>query len=191
MKKIFLLLLTFVLAAACLGAVACGKSFTVTFDGNGGTLVRGTESQTVTDVSEIKEPVYERAGYEFIGWDTAISEIKNYATVKAQWKEIGSYYTIVFNENGKGVTGTGKGVVLDDDCKLLRVDKGNSLGDRLPKGNPADSEEYKFVKWVFYIEDKKINLTANFVFNEETLAGLEGTEIKVYPVMQKLWIGPY
>lgn len=67
MKKIFLLLLTFVLAAACLGAVACGKSFTVKFDGNGGTLVRGTESQTVTDVSKIEEPVYERAGYEFIG----------------------------------------------------------------------------------------------------------------------------
>lgn len=402
MKKIFLLLLTFVLAAACLGAVACGKSFTVTFDGNGGTLVRGSESQTVTNVSEIEEPVYERAGYEFIGWDTAISEIKNDATVKALWKKI--FYKVTFDGDGgtlvsgeeiqevsflseivepvyqkngydfkgwdknleeikqtatvkavwepkefvlvfvlsenerlsssvrvkygskvenlpkpekdgyvfvgwvisgqkdtylnegqewrfledvvvfaefrqngysisydfggassysgelitfypanstevidlssivlvrtgykfegwsiEGETGkvtkiknltksiklianwteivyhltfmtepryennSARSVIINGGRTDFWVKYGTTLGSTvdLPTAKAKDEEEYKFNGWCFYVGDKKINLTANFVFNEETLAGLEGTEIKVYPVMQKLWIGPY
>lgn len=403
MKKIFLLLLTFVLAAACLGAVACGKSFTVKFDGNGGTLVRGSESQTVTDVSEIEEPVYERAGYEFIGWDTAISEIKNDATVKALWKKI--FYKVTFDGDGgtlvsgeeiqevnflseivepvyqkngydfkgwdknleeikqtatvkavwepkefslffalnegdeemayrrrvkygfmvenlpkpekddyvfvgwvisgqkdtylnegqewrfledvvvfadyrqngysisynfggassytgelitfypanstevidlssivlvrtgyifegwsmEGETGkitkiknltksiklianwteivyhltfmteprydnnSARSVIINDGRTDFWVKYGTTLGSTvdLPTAKAKDEVEYEFIGWCFYVGDKKINLTANFVFNEETLAGLEGTEIKVYPVMENLWIGPF
>lgn len=167
------------------------KYFTVTFDGNGGTLVGGEESQTVTDASQIVPPEYKMDGYDFVGWSVDLRLVKTDVTVKAQWQIIGKNYTLMFNENPKGVTVTGRGVVLDDDLKIIKVDKGASLGNRLPKGKPADAEEYKFIKWVFYIGDKETELTADFVFNEETLAGLKGTVINVYPVMRKLWIGPY
>lgn len=86
-----------------------------------------------------------------------------------------------------------RSVIINGGRTDFWVKYGKTLGSTvdLPTAKAKDEEEYKFNGWCFYVRDKKISLTANFVFNEETLAGLEGTEIKVYPVMQKLWIGPY
>ena len=61
--------------------------FTVTFNGNGGTLVSGIEVQTVKDASEISEPTYERMGYNFDGWDKVLSTISVTTTINAQWQE--------------------------------------------------------------------------------------------------------
>ena len=72
--------------------------YTVTFDGDGGTLVSGKESQTVQFASEINAPVYNKAGYNFNGWDKDFSIIKENLTVKALWEA--AKYTLSFDLNG-------------------------------------------------------------------------------------------
>jgi len=59
----------------------------VEFAGNGGTLVSGEEFQVVDAVSDIVEPTYEYAGYDFVGWDKQISSIVSDTTLTAQWEE--------------------------------------------------------------------------------------------------------
>ena len=63
------------------------KEYTVTFNGNGGKLVSGVENQKVHAPEEIKEPTYERFGYDFYGWDKDITKIYNTTTVFAQWSD--------------------------------------------------------------------------------------------------------
>lgn len=62
--------------------------FKVTFDGNGGTLVSGEETQKVKENKSATAPVYEREGYEFIGFDKDFSCVTRRMTVTAQWKQI-------------------------------------------------------------------------------------------------------
>ena len=82
-------------------SVGCApKTFTVTF--NEGVedafLVSGKEVQKVTSSNQIKEPVYVRPGYNFVGWDRSISMIKESTTIKAQWKAYD--FQVVFQSNG-------------------------------------------------------------------------------------------
>lgn len=92
MKKVFGL---FFLFSATFSLASCGgnpepepvnPSYTVTFNGNGGTLVSGTEVQTVKSPSEIVAPVYEKEDYDFTGWDKDIATITTSTTVYAQWE---------------------------------------------------------------------------------------------------------
>ena len=62
------------------------KMFTVTFDGNGGTLISGEANQTVSKASELVEPEFELRGHNFDSWDVPLSTIVETTTVKAQWK---------------------------------------------------------------------------------------------------------
>ena len=101
MKKfIKIALLTILCVCSFVAVIGCGGDgkFTVTFDGNGGTLVSGTEVQTVESSSQIKVPVYERDGYDFMGWNTIIDKIDQDTTVKAQWKA--KPFTVIFDGNG-------------------------------------------------------------------------------------------
>lgn len=61
------------------------KTYTVTFDGNGGTLVSGTEVQPVKFESPAQEPVYSYPGYTFNGWSTDFDSIRKDTTVSANW----------------------------------------------------------------------------------------------------------
>ena len=63
------------------------SDFTVTFNGNGGTLISGTEVQKVQNASEIVPPTYERMGYNFDGWNKNINTISVDTTVNAKWLE--------------------------------------------------------------------------------------------------------
>lgn len=99
-KRILSILLSFIL---CLGAtftmVGCApKTFTVTFSGNGGTLVSGVEIQTVTSADQLEPPVYQKAGYTFAGWDEILESIKKNTIVEALWEK--QPFTVTFDGDG-------------------------------------------------------------------------------------------
>lgn len=64
--------------------------FKVTFDGNGGTLVSGEETQKVKENKSATAPEYIREGYKFTGFDKQeeMSCVTKTMTVKAQWEEL-------------------------------------------------------------------------------------------------------
>ncbi len=96
-KSKIILLLCAMLMIVSLCAVACGpQAFKVTFDGNGGTLVSGTEIQEVKSAKEIVAPVYEKVGYT-LSWDKDLASIKEETTVTAVWTA--NEYQITFNLN--------------------------------------------------------------------------------------------
>ncbi len=97
-KSKIILLLSVMLLLACLFAVGCAKSFKVTFDGNGGTLVSGKEVQEIKKAEEIEAPVYEKEGYIFANWDKNLGSITEDTTVKAVWEA--NKYNVTFVLNG-------------------------------------------------------------------------------------------
>lgn len=88
MRKTRIILICIVLTAICSFFISCGPKFTITFNGNGGTLVSGSEYQSVSAISEIIQPVYERDGYNFVGFDKDLSQMGGgtKATLNALWE---------------------------------------------------------------------------------------------------------
>lgn len=73
--------------ASAFTMVGCGsKTFTVTFDPDGGELVSGELVQVVESAADIVEPELKKDGYTLKGWDTVLSEIDSDTTVKALWE---------------------------------------------------------------------------------------------------------
>ena len=60
-------------------------SYTVTFDGAGGTFVSGKLSQTVGSGETAKAPVFTKAGLT-LTWDKALNNITNDTVITAVWK---------------------------------------------------------------------------------------------------------
>lgn len=60
-------------------------TYTVTFNGNGGTLVSGDEVQTVNQGEAAVAPVYTFGEYDFLGWDVNFSNVTSDLIVKALW----------------------------------------------------------------------------------------------------------
>lgn len=75
-------------------------TYTIMFNGNGGTLVSGNEIQKVTKASEIVAPTFEKDGYIFKGFDKDLSTLSADTLVNALWDAIINYYTVTFNPNG-------------------------------------------------------------------------------------------
>ena len=63
------------------------EKFLVTFDGNYGELVSGESSQIVKRGESAIAPVFERAGYIFVGWDKDFSCITQDTAVTAIWQK--------------------------------------------------------------------------------------------------------
>lgn len=97
-KRLLGLALAFLMGISFLFTVAgCfgEKSFTVTFDANGGERIGGGELvQTVSDAKDLVLPIVEREGYTFTDWDKVLSEINKDTTVKAIWKPV--MFTVTF-----------------------------------------------------------------------------------------------
>lgn len=71
------------------------NTYTVTFDGNGGTLASGEESQTVKYGGSVTAPTYEKTGHTFDGFDkTDYTNISESFTVTALWNI--NQYTMIF-----------------------------------------------------------------------------------------------
>lgn len=75
------------------------ESFTVTFNGNGGTYVTGKQIQVVYSADEIKPPTYKRDGYDFDSWNMNLSTINESTTVKALWSIIDYKIDYYLNED--------------------------------------------------------------------------------------------
>lgn len=74
---------------------------TVTFDGNGGTLVRGNAIQTVKYGGSVTAPIFEKEGHSFISFDkTNYSNINESFTTTATWKVNQYSITLVYG-NGQ------------------------------------------------------------------------------------------
>ncbi len=108
------------------------KSFSVTYDANGGDLGNGSTTFTA-QVEYGKTPNYpftperaetDTARYEFIGWSPEVSMVTSDVTYYAQWKEI-KKYTVTFDA-GEGqfdADGTRKvTVTVDEGHKLSAAD---------------------------------------------------------------------
>ena len=98
------------------------KSYTVTFDGNGGTPSY-TNKTVVYDSNYGSLPTANRSGYTFLGWYTAASEgtqvksetkvaIKNTQTLYAHWKA--NTYTVTFAKNDGSSNSAGTRTVTYD-----------------------------------------------------------------------------
>lgn len=74
------------------------ENFTVVFNGNGGKLVSGEETQVVDSGWHIDAPTYEKVGYTFAGWDIDITTLEDDANVHALWDE--RVFTISYSLNG-------------------------------------------------------------------------------------------
>jgi uncharacterized repeat protein (TIGR02543 family) len=72
------------------------KLFTVTFDGNGGTLISGKTTQNIIDGGYAFAPWFEKEGYE-LSWDISFDHVTSDLYVTAIWTPI---YTVTFNGNG-------------------------------------------------------------------------------------------
>ena len=74
-------------------------TYTVVFDGNGGTLISGEESQTVKYGGNVSAPTFARDGYTFDGFDiTNYTDVSESFTVTAGWSII--TYTITYELDG-------------------------------------------------------------------------------------------
>lgn len=79
----------------------------VTFNLNGGTRTGGGQLiQSVPIGGSATEPVCERIGYRFVGWDKPLSNITSDTTITAQWERL--QYTVTFNLDGGTRTGGGE-----------------------------------------------------------------------------------
>ena len=103
MKRLFFTLLISLLLVltSCKSNTLGNYSYNIYFDGDGGTLIDGIESQTVSSLSEIIYPIYFKEGYEFIGFDKEIEKLENNITLKAVYEVIEEIkYNIYFNGDG-------------------------------------------------------------------------------------------
>ena len=146
--------------------------YTVTFDGNGGTLTSGSASQTVKYGGSVTAPVFIRTGYTFDGYDkTNYTDISESFTVTAKWV----YYTVttssndenagthtVFNE--KKVT-VGTKVSLTATTNVGYTWLGWYDGEKVVSENRAYS---------FTMEAKDYALTAKWKINQYTLTIVYG-----------------
>ena len=183
----FLLLLIFVSGAAC----GEEKTFTVTFDANGGTLYSGETVQIVSSASELNPPVFKREGYVFNGWDKDITAITDTATVKAQWIDDDDehVYTVNFVLTCEVEGHTVKCLYNGEDyIQPVTVAEGQTLGESLvtPVAVNGETRDYSFVGW-FY-EDTEI--TADTVFSDEIFDGMSVT-LTVRCKLDAIWTKPY
>lgn len=147
-------------------------SYTVTFNGNGGTLENGEVNQILKYEGSAVAPVFTRTGYTFIGWDKTIPEsVYEDITVTAQWKANRYTLTLIYG-NGQPTE------IIAKDCD-----------SKLEIPNP-ERAGYDFIGWDKTIPDtmpaENLTRTAqwNAIFrlseNGDTITGLSDYGEKKY-----------
>lgn len=91
---------------------ACSKTYTVTFDTNGGMRTGGGElQQKVEEGGSAVPPIVEKTGYRFVSWNDVISPIYSDKTVSAIWEKV---HTVTFDPaGGTVVSGESEQIVPD------------------------------------------------------------------------------
>ena len=75
------------------------NSYTVTFDGNGGTLSNGKSSQTVKYGGSVTAPTFAKTGYTHSGFDKSLTNVSESFTATAFW-QINQYTVTIKYGNG-------------------------------------------------------------------------------------------
>ena len=96
---------------------ACSKTYTVTFDTNGGMRTGGGElQQKVEEGGSAVPPIVEKTGYRFVSWNDVISPIYSDKTVSAIWEKV---HTVTFDPaGGTVVSGESEQIVPDGGIRL-------------------------------------------------------------------------
>ena len=144
--------------------------YTVTFDANEGawadgvtTMTRMTDETTGTVAAADWPAAPSREGYEFLGWYTAQeggAAVENTAvfggdtTLYAQWKKLGSTYTVTFLPNGGLLTGS----------STLTTNADGVLTGSFPT---ATRENHELIGW-FTAPSGGVSVDAATVFFEDT-----------------------
>ena len=130
------------------------KSFTVLFNGGGGTRTGGgAELQTINYGAAATAPVYSRTGYTQNGWDRTFNNITAATTVTARWTT--NSYSVSYNANG------GSGAAMANSSHTYNIAKALSA-------NTYARSNYTFAGWatsaggtVVHTDSKVVsNLTA-------------------------------
>ena len=99
---------------------------------------------------------------------------------------------VCFSDTPRNATQSDLKVVLPEEYKEpIRVEYGDTIKGGLPKGEPLNKDDYKFDKWVTYIDGKEVTITDATVFGKSDFSGIQGGEIIIYPVLKNLWVGPF
>ena len=107
-------------------------SYTVTFDGNGGTLSSGKSSQTVKYGGSVTAPTFTKTGYTFTGYDkTNYDNISESFTATATWQI--NQYTVTIKYGND----------LED--KVITQDYNSEITEVLP--NEVERAGYTFNGW--------------------------------------------
>ena len=103
------------MAAALTVGAGCGEKFdgTIYFDGNGGTLVSGQETQVIEEGGKAVAPSYVRDGYTLTGFDHALDGFTSTVTIKAVWLPTSQGLEYELNEDGKTYKLKGMGTCTD------------------------------------------------------------------------------
>ncbi|MCH5163443.1 MAG: InlB B-repeat-containing protein, partial [Clostridiales bacterium] len=160
--KLFAVLVAVVLALCC-ALVGCNKTFTVTFESNGGSSVASVQVDKDGKVTKPTNP--NKEGYNFVAWfkDEALTQewkfdtdtVTGDITLYAKWEakqvtpEV-TKYTVTFNTNGGNAIDSAQ---VDKDGKVTR---------------PADptKTDFNFVGWY-----KDEALTLEWDFDTDTVTG--------------------
>lgn len=144
---------------------ACGKTYTVTFDTNGGMRTGGGElRQKVENGESAIPPIVEKTGYRFVSWNDVATSVTSDKTVSAVWEKI---HTVTFDSDG--------GTVLSGETEQVVPDGGFVFPPLVERGGYVfDGWDRKFsdVKYSFTAKAKWIKLhTVTFDANGGTAQG--------------------
>lgn len=172
-KRIWRILTSFIFILCLLLALSsCTKTYTVTFDSNGGSAV---ESQKIEEGGYATEPTAPlREGFTFLGWyhdndkwDFSHYVVNENTTLKAKWQE---NYTVTFDSNG--------GSAVESQTRLS--------GSLVSRPTSPTREGYTFMGW-YYGEDEwnfeetplesNITLVAVWTINRHVTFDSNGSEL--------------
>ena len=76
------------------------NEYTVTFDGNGGTLASGNATQTVKYGDSVVAPTFEKEGHTFVDFNKSLTNVSENYTITANWK-VNQYTLTIVYDNGQ------------------------------------------------------------------------------------------
>ncbi len=102
--------------------------YSVTFNGNGGTLVSGNASQTVKYGGSVAVPTFTKTGYSLAGFDKKLTNVSESFTTNAKW-QINQYTLTIVYGNGQENT-------------VIKQDYNSEIG---AIANPIERAGYDFI----------------------------------------------
>ena len=134
------------------------QTHTVTFDLDGGTLVKGTLVQTVTKGKDAIAPDVKKTGYSFDAWSESYKGVTEDKVIKAIWSPLPSYM-VTFDLDG--------GTLVEGELEQV-VTKG---ADAVPP--KATKEGYYLTGWTNSYEEVSGNIVTKAIWARPATAGVE------------------